>query len=452
VALAVFAASPASAENQQVQVTDNTFTLPGVAVKPGESVTWTHPPTADRHNVRFEDDTDGRSRIPGPPDPNPWTGSRTFSTEGTFRYYCEEHGSPGGGGMAGIVYVNSTGTVAGVAPMASFTVSPTTARVNENIVFNATGTSDSDPDDSIIRHEWDFDGNGSYEIDTGTTKSTSQSYATAGTRTVKLRVTDEQMNISETTRSFTVTNAPIASFTSSPTPAQTGQTVNFDGSASSDADGTIAKYEWDLDGNGDFETDTGTTATTSRSYTTAGTLTIRLRVTDNLGVPSETTRSLQVNAPTPPPPDQPPADPPQSTPGGGGTSPAPPAPGGGGGDAGAQVRMVLPNMVRPGGSARQSGGKIVVSIQGRLIGAQGRSCRGRVEVGVRVARNSRVTRVTRMGSNCRYSARVSVPLRRVPRSLRPRRKTLVLRVAARFQGNAGLRTDLSPTKRMKVRR
>lgn len=114
--------------------------------------------------------------------------------------------------------------------------------------------------------------------------------------------------------------------------------------------------------------------------------------------------------------------------------------------------MVLPNMVRPGGSARQSGGKIVVSIQGRLIGAQGRSCRGRVEVGVRFARNSRVTRVTRMGSNCRYSARVSVPLRRVPRSLRPRRKTLVLRVAARFQGNAGLRTDLSPTKRMKVRR
>jgi hypothetical protein len=75
-----------------------------------------------------------------------------------------------------------------------------------------------------------------------------------------------------------------------------------------------------------------------------------------------------------------------------------------------------------------------------------------VKVGVRFARNRRVTRVTRMGINCRYTVRVAFPLRRVPRSLRPRRKTLVLRVAARFQGNAGLRTDLSPTKRMKVRR
>ena len=35
--------------------------------------------------------------------------------------------------------------------------------------------------------------------------------------------------------------------------------VTFDGSASTDTDGTIAKYEWDLDGNGTYETDTGTT-------------------------------------------------------------------------------------------------------------------------------------------------------------------------------------------------
>ena len=35
--------------------------------------------------------------------------------------------------------------------------------------------------------------------------------------------------------------------------------MTFDASASADPDGTIAKYEWDLDGNGTYETDTGTT-------------------------------------------------------------------------------------------------------------------------------------------------------------------------------------------------
>jgi len=55
-------------------------------------------------------------------------------------------------------------------------------------------------------------------------------------------------------------------------------------------------------------------------------------------------------------------------------------------------------------------------------------------------------------SNCRYATRYSFPTRRLPRRLRPRRKTLILRVAVRFQGNAGLQTDVSPTARAKVRR
>jgi hypothetical protein len=72
--------------------------------------------------------------------------------------------------------------------------------------------------------------------------------------------------------------------------------VAFDGSASSDPDGTIAKYEWDLDGNGSFETSTGTTASASRIYTAAATLTVGLRVTDNDAAATTTTRSLVVNS------------------------------------------------------------------------------------------------------------------------------------------------------------
>ena len=62
-----------------------------------------------------------------------------------------------------------------------------------------------------------------------------------------------------------------------------GNSVSFNGSGSSDPDGTIAKYEWDFDGNGSYETNTGATATTTKSFPTAGNVTVGLRVTDNIG-------------------------------------------------------------------------------------------------------------------------------------------------------------------------
>ena len=81
-----------------------------------------------------------------------------------------------------------------------------------------------------------------------------------------------------------------------PNPATAGQQVAFNAGASADPDGTIAKYEWDLDGNGTYETDTGTTATTTHTYATAGTVTVGLRVTDNAAATGTTTRTLTVNA------------------------------------------------------------------------------------------------------------------------------------------------------------
>ena len=49
-----------------------------------------------------------------------------------------------------------------------------------------------------------------------------------------------------------------------------GQTVTFNGSGSSDPDGTITKYEWDLDGNGTFELNTGATTTTTKPLRDGG--------------------------------------------------------------------------------------------------------------------------------------------------------------------------------------
>jgi len=112
---------------------------------------------------------------------------------------------------------------------------------------------------------------------------------------------------------------------------------------------------------------------------------------------------------------------------------------------------VRPNLSRLRGSASQVGRRVVVRVRGRMRDNRGRSCAGRVKMGVRFARNRRVVSGARMGANCRYSKRVSFPVRRLPRALRARRKVLIVRVAVRFQGNAGLLPDVSPTRRFKVR-
>ncbi len=77
--------------------------------------------------------------------------------------------------------------------------------------------------------------------------------------------------------------APIAALSHSPNTVLTGETVSFDASASSDTDGTIENYSWDLDGDGTFETDTGTTPTTSHSYSENGTYLVAVKVTDDEG-------------------------------------------------------------------------------------------------------------------------------------------------------------------------
>lgn len=81
--------------------------------------------------------------------------------------------------------------------------------------------------------------------------------------------------------------APLASFTS----PVTDLTLSVDASASSDPDGSITGYAWDF---GDGESGTGVTA--SHAYTTAGTYTVTLTVTDNRGAQTSMSRTVSVKA------------------------------------------------------------------------------------------------------------------------------------------------------------
>ena len=52
-------------------------------------------------------------------------------------------------------------------------------------------------------------------------------------------------------------DGPVAALSISPTTALTGETVTLSAAGSLDPDGAIAKYEWDIDGNGSYEFNSG---------------------------------------------------------------------------------------------------------------------------------------------------------------------------------------------------
>jgi PKD repeat protein len=166
-------------------------------------------------------------------------------------------------------------------PTAAFTSSCT----NLSCTFNGSGSSDSNG--SITSYAWDF---GDSHTDTGVTPP-AHAYASAGTYTVSLTVTDNGGATSSVTHTVTVSAAnakPTAAFTSS----CTNLSCTFNGSGSSDSDGSITSYAWDF---GDSHTDTGVTPP-AHAYASAGTYTVSLTVTDNGGATDSVSHSVTVSS------------------------------------------------------------------------------------------------------------------------------------------------------------
>ena len=77
--------------------------------------------------------------------------------------------------------------------------------------------------------------------------------------------------------------APVAAVSASRAVVAPRRAVTFDASGSTDPEGLALRYEWDLDGNGSFETAGGTSPTVTKAYSGTTTLTARVRVTDPHG-------------------------------------------------------------------------------------------------------------------------------------------------------------------------
>lgn len=145
--------------------------------------------------------------------------------------------------------------------------------------FNSTST---DFDGTINSTSWSF---GDGATDTGA--SASHTYASGGNYTVVLTVTDDDGATGTASQSVRVNNPPTASFTYS----CTNLACNFNGSDSSDTDGTITNYIWSFGDGG-----TGSGVTTSHTYGTAGTRTVTLTVVDNDGVAQSQSQQVTVSS------------------------------------------------------------------------------------------------------------------------------------------------------------
>jgi len=101
----------------------------------------------------------------------------------------------------------------------------------------------------------------------------------------------------ETSYPTIILTPPVAIFTESDDHPVVNETVTFNASSSYDPDGNIVKFEWNWEGDGNYDFDAGTSPIATHAYGQPGIYYPTLRVTDNDGLTNETTERKVVSLP-----------------------------------------------------------------------------------------------------------------------------------------------------------
>jgi len=179
-------------------------------------------------------------------------------------------------------------------PAAKLVLSPTIGKISLSVTADATGSVAL----GALITSYRFDcGNGTVQTTAPpVVAQISCNYTTAGTYTITLTVTDAAGLTDQASGQVTATDdAPTAALTATPQVAFAPQVVLLDASGSTDPDGTpIYTYRFDC-GNGTVgAVQNKDQRTFSCNYTTAGTFTARVTVTDTGGLSSVATVSVVV--------------------------------------------------------------------------------------------------------------------------------------------------------------
>ena len=224
------------------------------------------------------------------------TTSHSYAFASTFNFTLTVTVRVGDKGVAnGSITVGGTGAI----PVSSFTVSPSPTTVGVNTVTDASGSTPA-PGETIVRYDWDFGETSARFQCPGDASCGDQNrtfayqYQNAGTYTINLTVTDSSTQTATSAETIIVNAGtdPTASFIFSPTSPGTTTVVQFNAGASSASSGrTIAGYTWNF---GDGTTGTG--ATTTHTFATAGVYNVELTVTDSTGATGTSVSQVTVSA------------------------------------------------------------------------------------------------------------------------------------------------------------
>jgi PKD repeat protein len=214
------------------------------------------------------------------------TGS--FATAGAKTVRLQVTDAEGASGVA-----TATVTV-NAPPVVDFTFTPAAPLIGQAVNFTASAS-----DDLALpagAYAWDLNGDNTFGDGGFTGATASTSFATAGAKTVRVRVTDSGGAATTVAKTVTVNTLPKAEFTINPQTPRLAETVTFT-STSTDPDGQGLTFAWDLDGDGQF--DDATIANPTRAYPTEGEKLVRLRVTDTAGGTSIRERRFEVQSVAP---------------------------------------------------------------------------------------------------------------------------------------------------------
>ncbi len=177
---------------------------------------------------------------------------------------------------------DSVQLVVSLLPVAALDAPEGTLRPGVAYDFDASGS--TAPGGSIDHYEWTW-GDGTRTQTAGPTAQHTFARDGASTQVSVTVVNDLGLDSAPASAAIVVANQlPLVQLIATPATVAIGEQLTLDASGSSDPDGTIAEYRWDLDANGSFETSTGLTATTvAGGYPNAGVIVLNVRVIDDSG-------------------------------------------------------------------------------------------------------------------------------------------------------------------------
>ena len=158
--------------------------------------------------------------------------------------------------------------------------------VDWELTLDGSGSYHTDPFRSIVRYEWDVDGDGVYDY-SGTSPTITHTYHELGTFAATLKVTDDNIPPKYDTDTAVITIAvpphPPIALPGGPYTATAGVAASLNGSGSYDIDPTdhIVTYGWELDGIFPYDFDDAFGPNPQFTWDTPGTYNVGLRVWDN---------------------------------------------------------------------------------------------------------------------------------------------------------------------------